>query len=45
MTADGIGKELAKPTGGKVKDVSKETDVNVLKDLVSEFSLNSTLEL
>ncbi|XP_056625085.1 alpha-internexin isoform X1 [Triplophysa dalaica] len=40
VTADAVGmgkEELAKPTGGKVKDVSKETDVNVLKDLIAEL--------
>ncbi|XP_055034850.2 keratin, type II cytoskeletal 7 isoform X1 [Misgurnus anguillicaudatus] len=39
MTIAAIGKEkqLAKLTGGKVKDVSKETDVNVLKDLIAEL--------
>nr|XP_055034851.1 non-neuronal cytoplasmic intermediate filament protein isoform X2 [Misgurnus anguillicaudatus] len=39
MTIGAIGKEkqLAKLTGGKVKDVSKETDVNVLKDLIAEL--------
>uniref|UniRef100_A0A8C1KHW9 Vimentin-related 2 n=1 Tax=Cyprinus carpio TaxID=7962 RepID=A0A8C1KHW9_CYPCA len=38
---DAAGKEkeeqLAKLTGGKVKDVSKETDVNVLKNLIAEL--------
>ncbi|XP_050983212.1 desmin [Labeo rohita] len=38
---DAAGKEkeeqLAKLTGGKVKDVSKETDVNVLKNLIGEL--------
>lgn len=46
---DAAGKEkeeqLAKLTGGKVKDVSNETDVNVLKNLVSEFTFNDTLLL
>jgi len=47
IDAAGKGKEeqLAKLTGGKVKDISKETDVNVLKNLVSEFPLNDTIEL
>ncbi|XP_016087614.1 desmin isoform X1 [Sinocyclocheilus grahami] len=37
---DAAGKEeeqLAKLTGGKVKDVSKETDLNVLKNLIAEL--------
>ncbi|KAI7801890.1 putative vimentin-like, partial [Triplophysa rosa] len=38
VAADAVGMgKLAKPTGGKVKDVSKETDVNVLKDLIAEL--------
>ncbi|XP_051774274.1 desmin [Ctenopharyngodon idella] len=40
-TIDAAGKEkeeqLAKLTGGKVKDISKETDVNVLKNLIAEL--------
>ncbi|XP_043112662.1 desmin [Puntigrus tetrazona] len=37
---DAAGKEeeqLAKLTGGKVKDVSRETDINVLKNLIAEL--------
>ncbi|XP_058653737.1 desmin [Onychostoma macrolepis] len=38
---DAAGKEkeeqLAELTGGKVKDISKETDVNVLKNLIAEL--------
>ncbi|KAK7138018.1 hypothetical protein R3I94_013601 [Phoxinus phoxinus] len=39
IDAAGKGKEeqLAKLTGGKVKDISKETDVNVLKNLIAEL--------
>ncbi|XDV37269.1 hypothetical protein PO909_006898 [Leuciscus waleckii] len=39
VDAAGKGKEeqLAKLTGGKVKDISKETDVNVLKNLIAEL--------
>ncbi|XP_066506123.1 keratin, type II cytoskeletal 7 [Hoplias malabaricus] len=39
ITARGEGKEkqMGKPTGGKVKDVSKEMDVNSLKDLIAEL--------
>lgn len=43
---DAAGKEkeeqLAKLTGGKVKDVSKETDVNVLKNLIAELQKEVT---
>ncbi|XP_077104167.1 desmin [Siphateles boraxobius] len=39
IDAAGKGKEeqLAKLTGGKVKDISKETDVNVLKNLIADL--------
>ncbi|KAG1954449.1 keratin Kb40 [Pimephales promelas] len=46
IDAAGKGKEeqLAKLTGGKVKDISKETDVNVLKNLIAELQ-NEVAEL
>ncbi|XP_052430362.1 desmin [Carassius gibelio] len=34
--------QLAKLTGGEVKDVSKETDVNVLKNLIAELQKEVT---
>ncbi|XP_030621333.1 type III intermediate filament [Chanos chanos] len=39
VTEGGLGKrdQLVEVTGGKVKDVSKETDVNALKDLITEL--------